>query len=91
MLARGAPLLTLLHKPGHILLYLGQKDGRAVVLHDVWGLRTRDEKGAEGRYIVGRVVVTTLTPGQENPDVARAGTLLPSLDGMTFMAPETGR
>lgn len=87
VLERGAPLLTLLHKPGHIMLYLGQKDGRAVILHDIWGLRTRDAKGAEGRFVVGRVAITTLTPGAELPDVARSGLLLPTFDGMTQVAP----
>jgi hypothetical protein len=87
LLAKGSPLLTLLHKPGHIMLYLGQQDGRAVILHDIWGLRTKDGQGAEGRFVVGRVAVTTLTPGAEIPEVARAGTLLPSLDGMTNVAP----
>lgn len=88
LLERGAPLLTLVHKPGHILLYLGRKNGRAVVLHDIWGLRTRDDKGAEGRFVVGRVAITTLTPGQEVPDVARSGLLLPTLDGMTLVGPD---
>lgn len=84
---KGGPLLTLVHKPGHIMLYLGQKDGRAVILHDIWGLRTKNGQGAEGRFVVGRVAVTTLAPGAEIPEVARAGTLLPTLDGMTNVAP----
>jgi hypothetical protein len=87
LLDRGAPLLTLVHKPGHIMLYLGQKDGRAVILHDIWGLRTLDRKGTAGRFVVGRVAITTLTPGAEIPDVARSGLLLPTLDGMTLVAP----
>lgn len=84
---RGVPLLTLVHKPGHIMLYLGQKDGRAVILHDLWGLRTLDAKGEAGRFVVGRVAITTLSPGAEIPDVARSGVLLPNLDGMTLVAP----
>jgi len=91
LLERGAPLLTLLYKPGHIMLYLGQKDGRAVILHDVWGLRTRNEKGAEGRFVVGRVAITTLTPGTELPEVVRSGLLLPAFEGMTQVAPAAPR
>jgi len=87
LLEKGAPLLTLIHKPGHIMLYLGQKDGRAVILHDIWGLRTKSEQGTEGRFVVGRVAITTLTPGAELPDVQRAGLLLPTFDGMTLVAP----
>ena len=87
LLARGVPLLTLLHKRGHIMLYLGQYRGRALMLHDVWGLKSLDESGTEGRLVIGRVVVTTLEPGRELPEVARAGTLLENMAGMTLLAP----
>jgi len=87
LLDRGVPLLTLLHKPGHIMLYLGKREGRAIILHDLWGLRTLDAKGTSGRFVVGRVAITTLNPGAEIPDVARSGLLLPTLDGMTLVAP----
>lgn len=89
ILERGAPLATLLWKPGHILLYLGRYDGRAVALHDVWGLRTReDARSREGRHVIGRVAVTTLTPGVELPDLVRPqGLLLHSLKGMVLLAP----
>lgn len=83
LLERGQPLLTLVYKPGHIMLYLGRKDGRAVILHDVWGLRTKSEGGKEGRYVVGRVAITTVTPGAEVPEVVRSGLLLPTFEGMT--------
>ncbi|PKN07338.1 MAG: hypothetical protein CVU73_11225 [Deltaproteobacteria bacterium HGW-Deltaproteobacteria-8] len=87
VLSRGAPLLTLLYKRGHIMLYLGPHQGRAVMLHDIWGLKTLDEGGVEGREVIGRTVVTTLEPGRELPDVVRAGTLLQSMAGMTLLAP----
>ena len=89
--ARGVPFLTLLRKPGHILLYLGQlpepNGGRAAMLHAVWGLKTLDADGVEGRLVLGRTVITTLEPGRELPDVARAGTLLTGMTGMTLLAP----
>jgi len=87
VLARGVPLLTLLYKRGHIMLYLGQHQGRAVMLHAIWGLKTLDESKVEGRVVIGRTVVTTLEPGRELPDVARAGTLLELMSGMTLLAP----
>jgi cell wall-associated NlpC family hydrolase len=90
LLVEGRPLLTLLHKPGHIMLYLGSRDGRAVILHDLWGLRTKSVGGTEGRYVVGRVAITTLTPGRERPEVERSGTLLQGLDGMTQVCPTEG-
>lgn len=87
VLARGAPLLTLLYKRGHIMLYLGQYQGRAAMLHAIWGLKTLDEGGAEGRKVIGRTVITALDLGRELPDVARAGTLLEHMAGMTLLAP----
>lgn len=87
VLTRGVPLLTLLYKRGHIMLYLGQYRGRAMMLHDVWGLKTLDKDGVEGRKVIGRTVVTTLEPGRELPEVTRAGTLLEHLAGMTLLAP----
>ena len=45
LLEKGAPLLTLIHKPGHIMLYIGRGAGpnaeRAMMLHAIWGLRGR--------------------------------------------------
>lgn len=89
LLERGRPLLTLVHKPGHIMLYLGQRNGRAVILHDLWGLRTKSQQGEEGRFVVGRVAVTGLSPGAEIADVARSGLLLPTFDVFTQVVPES--
>jgi len=64
LLTEGLPFLTLVALPGHIMLYLGEADGRAVLLHTLWGLRTRALLGGEGRWRVGRTVITTLEPGR---------------------------
>jgi cell wall-associated NlpC family hydrolase len=70
------PLLTLIAKPGHIMLYLGPVpegvaglSGEPAVLHTVWGLRSRDARGAEGRLVIGKTAITTLAPGREQPDI----------------------
>ena len=87
ILAKAAPFASLLWKPGHIMLYLGSRNGRAVILHDVWGLRT-EERGREGRRLIGRVAVTTLTPGTELPELKRPeGLLLHGLRSMVLLAP----
>lgn len=69
----GVPFGTLVWMPGHIGLYVGQWQGRAAMFHVAWGLRTMDE-GVEGRLILGRALVTSLTPGDDVPQ--RAATLL---------------
>jgi len=56
---------TLIYLPGHIMIYVGEKDGEPLVFHNMWGVKTVDENGKYGRDIVGKSVVTTLTPGSE--------------------------
>ncbi len=65
LLAEGIPFLTLVRIPGHIMLYIGESDGRAALLHTIWGLRTRNLRGQEGRWLIGKTVITTLEPGLE--------------------------
>jgi hypothetical protein len=74
ILDEGEPFLTLVYMPGHIMLYIGRHQGRAAVLHNMWGVRTRDRWDRSGRNIVGRAVITTLQPGieLEDADLPRA-------------------
>ncbi len=62
------PFLTLVRKPGHIMLYIGEKDGEPIVFHSVWGLKTKHGK-KYGRRVIGGAVITTLEP--DLPDLAR--------------------
>ena len=68
ILKNGVPFLSLVRIPGHIALYLGLYDGRAVIMHNTWGIRTR-RGGVEGRKIIARCVITTLQPGVELTDI----------------------
>jgi hypothetical protein len=68
----GLPFLTLLYKPGHIMLYLGvDGEGRPLVLHAAWSIRLKDEGAAENgargerSQIIGVAAITTLEPGKE--------------------------
>ena len=91
ILDRAVPFLTLVRKPGHIMLYVGSRDGQPVVLHALWGLKT-GTKGSYGRKIVGRAVITTLEPGIERGDLARpSGILLETVTALTTLpGPLTG-
>jgi hypothetical protein len=62
---RGVPFATLIHMPGHIMLYLGVYDGEPVVMHNVWGVRVKNKNGGEGRVVIGRTVVSSLRAGEE--------------------------
>lgn len=71
---KGVPFLTLVWLKGHIMLYVGHRDGTPLVFHDLWGVTVRDGEGKTKKQIVGKAVVTTLTPGSELP--LASGTLL---------------
>ncbi|WP_320169400.1 SH3 domain-containing protein [Maridesulfovibrio sp.] len=75
IISQSTPFLTLIRKPGHIMLYIGQRNGEPVVFHSVWGLKTKTN-GKLGRKIIGGAVITTLEPGLEQPDLARPDGIL---------------
>ena len=61
ILTHAIPFQTFIYLPGHIGLYVGQYNGKAVMLHNMWGVRI----GEFGRFVVGKTVITTLYPGEE--------------------------
>jgi hypothetical protein len=85
--ARGVPFASFISLPGHIGLYLGT-DGRGepLMLHNIWGVRTILPDGGEGRAVVGRLVISTLHPGEDRPDVRR-GAFLERVRGLTILSP----
>jgi cell wall-associated NlpC family hydrolase len=90
ILEQGIPFLTLVWVKGHIMLYLGNDHARALVFHSLWGIKTREPGGEEGRKIIGHAAITTLHPGAEL--AARdfpSGDLLQRVEGMTVLGAET--
>jgi len=86
ILRKGVPFRTLLHRPGHIMLYVGQRDGHAYVLQNMWGIRTK----TNGRHIIGRTVITDLWLGQTLPDVDRRSLPIEGIDSMNIVLPTGG-
>ena len=92
ILERGVPFLSLVRSAGHIMLYVGRHDGRALVLHNTWGIRVRDRAGGpdapDGRVMLGRCAITTLQPGIEMPDlVLPQGDLRNRVESLVLLAP----
>lgn len=69
--------------PGHIMLYVGAYRGRALALHNLWGIKTED-RGREGRHIIGRCVISTLDVGRSLPDHMPGRLLMDRIDRMAF-------
>lgn len=85
ILSRGVPFATLVWMRGHIMLYVGEFQGKPAVYHNIWGLRTLLEDGREGRLVLGRAVITTLRAGQEVPEIRPERLLLNRVLALTFL------
>jgi hypothetical protein len=71
------------------MLYIGEYKGRALIFHNIWGIKTRDLTGKEGRKIIGQAVITTLRPGDELRCIdPEGGTLLKAITVMNILVPE---
>lgn len=65
VLKEGVPFLSLVGMRGHIMLYVGRWQGRPAIFHNVWGVRVVEDGNDDARCVIGRAVVTSLTPGRE--------------------------
>ena len=84
IIEKAIPFETFLHRKGHIMLYLGTYENNIMILHNMWGIKTVDDHAEEGRVIVGKVVISTLDIGSEQPGYDYNSSLLPSLDRMNI-------
>jgi hypothetical protein len=76
------PAATLLRLPGHIMLYLGRVEGKAYVLHSLWGIRRpNDADGADEIIAVNHTVVSDLSLGAGSS----RGSLLDRLSGFAYI------
>ena len=78
------PYLTLVWLPGHIMLYIGKNNDKAIVFHNIWGLRTTDELG---RKIIGKSVITSLNPGKGIRNIDPNSSLIKKVQGLTLLVP----
>ncbi len=87
IIEKGVPFKTLIHLPGHIMLYVGTIGHKAYVMHNIWGLKT----GENGRYIIAKAIISTLYLGKNLPDVKRDALLIRKIDSMNIVtyAPKT--
>jgi cell wall-associated NlpC family hydrolase len=79
IVSSAVPFATLIHMPGHIMLYLGVYDGEPAVFHNTWGVRTNS-----GRAVVGRAVITGLKLGAEIENRPPDSLLIDRIDSFSF-------
>ena len=72
ILKKARPFRSLLYVRGHITLYLGQKKGQPVILHNYWGARLNNRK----KRIFGRAIMTTCEIGKERKDIRKRSMLI---------------
>lgn len=85
ILKHAVPYLTLIYLRGHIMLYIGEYQEEPLAFHNVWGIKTLKENGEQGRFIIGRAVVTTLNPGGELVDLNPKKTLIDRIEGISVL------
>ena len=72
------PFRSMLFVPGHITLYLGEKQGEPIILHNYWGVRLKDGS----KKVMGRAIITTTKPGAELANVKKRSMLINTLTGI---------
>jgi hypothetical protein len=83
----GQPYLTLVYLPGHIMLYVGEIEERAVVAHNIWGIRTKNNN----RYIIGKSVISDLYLGENVDIIDKRSLLINRMQGFTILAPQEAK
>ena len=74
IMRNGVPFLSLVGMRGHIMLYVGKYNGRPAIFHNVCGVRTVEDNDTDRRFVIGRAVVTSITPGAELKNLYRTTT-----------------
>jgi hypothetical protein len=66
------------------MLYIGEHEGKAMVLHNTWGLKT-SVFGWKGRHVIGKSVITDLHVGAKHPWVPTQNLLISKLTSMRIL------
>lgn len=86
ILRDGVPFLSLVGMRGHIVLYVGRYKSRPAIFHNIWGVRTIEEGNDDARFVIGRAVVTSITPGAELKNLYRATTFADRLRTLSTLS-----
>ena len=76
----GIPFISLLHLKGHIMLYMGKYNAKAYVLHNLWGIHTKNDH----RYFIGRAILSNLYLGEQLPNLEKNSLLINRVDNLVL-------
>lgn len=79
----GIAFQSLIYLRGHIMLYVGSYHERAMVMHNLWGLKTQDG-GVDGRYIIGKSIISDLYIGKNLKNIKEGTLLISRVKGMVI-------
>lgn len=85
---KGVPFLTIIYMKGHIMLYVGSRDGKALIFHSLWKVKVKNSEGRDIKQPVGKAIISTLTPGSEL--VLSNGSLLDKISSMLILSDRCG-
>lgn len=84
LIKNAIPYLTLVYKKGHIMLYIGHKNGEPMVFHNLWSVVAQDKEGLRKKHIIGKTIISSLEPytaaKQENTK-----SLLSKIEGIVIL------
>jgi hypothetical protein len=55
-----------------------------MVMHNIWGIRTKDKDGIKGRVVIGKAVISTLELGSEVENFDPTNMLLSTIISMNI-------
>jgi len=79
----GIAFLSLIYLQGHIMLYAGTMDDKVMVMHNAWGIKT-SSFGTEGRYVLGKAIISDLYIGENLSNVKRKSLLISRVEGLVI-------
>lgn len=83
ILNKGIAFLSMIYLNGHIMLYAGEHESKAMVFHNMWGVRTYED-GQEGRNVIGKAIISDLYLGNNQSNVKQEALLLSKAKGIVI-------
>ena len=83
ILSKGIAFMSLVYLQGHIMLYAGEFEGKAMVMHNVWGVKTYQD-GKDGRAILGKAIISDLHLGENQNNVKKEALLISKAEGLVI-------